>query len=239
MIEQTRPVVISLFNGMSVANMSFLDIYSEVDMYYSEVDRHANKVTETLFPDATPLGDVRNVSCLGMEGVNYLVGGSPCQSFSFSGKQNGMTTKCNEEILTLNRYLELKEENFEFTGQSYLFWEYVRVLKELQVNNPCILFLLENVCMAKKWEDLISGVLGVSPVLIDSALQSGHLRNRLYWTNISDNITQPIDLGITFQSLLESGYTDRLKARTLLESDSRPLSTPVKMFHRYYATGYI
>ncbi len=199
-----KPKVVSLFNGMSVANMSFLDIFSEVEMYYSEVDKHANKVTEVLYPLAKPLGDVRNVIGVDITGVSYLVGGSPCQSFSFSGKRNGMTTKCNEEILTLDHYLTLKSKGFEFTGQSYLFWEYVRVLRELQVNNPDILFLLENVVMSKKWEDVITGILGVSPILIDSALQSGQQRKRLYWTNINKGVvSQPEDLGIDFRTLLE------------------------------------
>ncbi len=202
--KSATPKAVSLFNGMSVANMSFLDIYTGVDMYYSEVDKHANKVTEKLYPLAKPLGDVREVDGVSMAGVDYLVGGSPCQSFSFSGKRNGMTTKCNEEILTLERYLVLKSEGFMFTGQSYLFWEYVRVLRELQINNPNILFLLENVVMGKKWEDIITGVLGVSPVLIDSALQSGQQRKRLYWTNINKGIiSQPEDLGIDFHTILE------------------------------------
>lgn len=139
-----------------------------------------------------------------------MLGGSPCQSFSFSGKRNGMTTKCNEEVLALERYLELKREGFEFIGQSYLFWEYVRVLKEIQINNPDVFFLLENVVMSKKWENIITDTLGVSPVLIDSALVSGQQRKRLYWTNINLGcIQQPKDLGIDFRDILDDTILEK------------------------------
>lgn len=196
--------VVSLFNGMSVAQMAFEEVFGNVKMFYSEVDKHANNATEILYPDATPLGDVRNITAEDLPcDVDFLVGGSPCQSFSFSGKRNGMTTKTNEEILSLERYLELKAQSFEFTGQSYLFWEYVRVLENLRVVNPNIKFLLENVAMSSKWENLISEVLGVTPVLIDSALVSGQQRRRLYWTNINNgDITLPEDKNIDFRTIL-------------------------------------
>ena len=121
--------VISLFNGMSCARMATEILYGEdnVEIFYSEVDKHANKATQLLFPQDTPIGDVREVDGTQYHNVDMLVGGSPCQSFSFAGKRNGMTTKTNEEILTLERYLELKEQHFEFDGQSYLFWEYVQI----------------------------------------------------------------------------------------------------------------
>lgn len=117
--------------------------------------------------------------------------------------------------------------------KSGLFYEFVRLLKE---TNPTY-FLLENVKMDKKWEDEISNILGVKPIIIDSALVTGASRKRLYWTNIPqyDSIA---DSHVNLQELLDSGYTDRNKARCLLESDSRPSATPVKMFHRYYGTRF-
>lgn len=201
--------VVSLFNGMSCGEMAFDDLGVDVDVVYSEVDKHANKVTEALYPKSTPIGDVRQVDGTNLKGVDYLVGGSPCQSFSFSGKMNGMTTKDNVEILTLDQYLKLKNDGFEFTGQSYLFWEYVRVLGEIRTNNPDVKFLLENVVMSKKWETLITSILGVEPVLINSELVSGQWRQRLYWTNINGGkIKQPEDLCIPFTDVLESGDVD-------------------------------
>lgn len=123
-----------------------------------------------------------------------------CQSFSFSGKMNGMTTKCGEEVTTLERYLELKNEGFQFEGQSYLFWEYVRILSETKPKY----FLLENVVMHKKWEAVITKTLGVEPIMINSSLLSAQNRKRLYWTNIP-NVTQPEDKGITWGDVKESG----------------------------------
>jgi len=72
------------------------------------------------------------------------------------------------EILTLDHYLQLKQEGFEFEGQSYLFWEYVRILKELRQINPDIKFLLENVVMGKKWQKVLSDAIGINPVKINS-----------------------------------------------------------------------
>jgi DNA (cytosine-5)-methyltransferase 3A len=207
--------VVSLFNGMSVAAMAFEDVGIDVQIFHSEVDKHANKVTEVLFPDSVPLGDVRFVDGNSFDGVDYLVGGSPCQSFSFSGKQEGMVTDTKEEILTLEHYLQLKSEGFKFKGQSYLFWEFVRVLSDLRVNNPDVKFLLENVVMSKKWENVITTTLGVAPVLINSDLVSGQQRKRLYWTNINNgDISQPEDLGINFRDLLEEDKFTNSAARS-------------------------
>jgi len=112
--------------------------------------------------------------------VNLLIGGSPCQCFSISGKHKGMSTISNEEVTTLERYMELKKEGFEFHGQSYLFWEYVRLLKEIKPKY----FLLENVKMTEKWARVISDALGVEPIIINSSVVSGQERIRMYWTNI-------------------------------------------------------
>ena len=210
--------VVSLFNGMSCARMAFNNTELDVKLSYSEVDKFANKLTQHLFPGDTPLGDVCLVDGHSLGKVDYLVGGSPCQSFSFSGKRNGMTTSDNEEILTLSRYLELKQEGFGFKGQSYLFWEYVRVLREVQVLNPSVKFLLENVVMSKKWEDVISNELGVSPVMINSSLLSAQNRKRLYWTNINGGvIEQPKDKEIFLKHILQ----DNPKEGLLSEGRSR------------------
>ena len=131
--------------------------------------------------------------------IDLCIGGSPCQSFSFAGTQKGMITKCNIEITTLEQYLDLKNKDFEFQGQSFLFWEYVRILKEVKPTY----FLLENVKMKKEWQDIISEALGVEPILINSALVSAQNRERLYWTNIP-NVAQPEDKGILLGDILEN-----------------------------------
>lgn len=176
--------------------------------YACEIDKFAIAQTKLNFPDTVCLGDVTKLDVSKLEKIDLLIGGSPCQSFSFAGKMEGMTTEDNEEITTLDRYLELKEKGFKFAGQSYLFWEYVRILEEVRKVNPNVLFLLENVRMLSKWEDVINRALGVKGVHINSSLVSAQVRKRIYWTNIAD-IPQPEDKGIFLRDVLQSGVPEK------------------------------
>ena len=149
-----------------------------------------------------------------------------CQSFSMSGKRKGMATSEGEEVYTLERYLELKKQGFEFEGQSYLFWEYMRILTELREHNPDIFFFLENVEMQEKWERCLSHAVGVRGVHINAALVSAQSRKRVYWTNfrtrdlgnatlfdmsddpfewpdVAVDIPQPEDRGIVIDDILD------------------------------------
>lgn len=154
--------VLSLFDGMSCGQIALYELGLYPDKYYAcEIDKFAIAQTKLNFPDTICLGDVTKLDVSKLEKIDLLIGGSPCQSFSFAGKMEGMSTEDNEEITTLERYLELKEKGFKFAGQSYLFWEYVRVLEEVRKVNPNVLFLLENVRMLSKWEDVINRTLGV------------------------------------------------------------------------------
>ena len=130
--------------------------------------------------------------------IDLCIGGSPCQSFSFAGKLKGMITKCNIEITTLEQYLDLKNKDFEFQGQSFLFWEYVRLLKEVKPKY----FMLENVRMSEKWRNIISEIIGFEPIYINSNLVSIQNRPRLYWTNIPD-LQLPVDEKLSFQDIKE------------------------------------
>ena len=130
--------------------------------------------------------------------IDLCIGGSPCQSFSFAGTQKGMITKCNIEITTLEQYLDLKNKDFEFQGQSFLFWEYVRLLKEVKPKY----FMLENVRMSEKWRNIISEIIGFEPIYINSNLVSIQNRPRLYWTNIPD-LQLPVDEKLSFQDIKE------------------------------------
>lgn len=177
--------VLSLFDGMSCGQIALKECGVKVDTYYaSEVDKFAIAQTMLNFPNTIQLGDVRNIDARTLGHIDLLIGGSPCQSFSFAGKRVGMSTKQNEEIKTLKRYLELKKDGFEFEGESYLFWEYMRVLEEIRETNPDVLFLLENVEMGNKWEGVLTEAIGLRGVHINSALVSAQNRRRIYWTNI-------------------------------------------------------
>lgn len=234
-----RPIrVWSLFDGMSCGHIVLNELNIPVECYISsEIDKHAIKAEKQNFPDMVQVGSVTDINVPELVdkygAPDFLCGGSPCQSFSFSGKMKGMSTAQGEEIYTLDRYLELKSQGFEFEGQSYLFWEYMRILTQLRQYNPNIYFFLENVEMLEKWERCLSHAIGVRGVHINSALVSAQQRKRIYWSNIrvkdlgvvslfdefNDNpfewpryqtdIPQPEDRGIVIKDILQEEAGDR------------------------------
>lgn len=204
--------VLSLFDGMSCGQIALEKAGIKVNNYFaSEIDKYAQIVSKANYPNTIYLGDVRNVNAKDLPKIDLIIGGSPCQSFSFAGKRKGMSTKDDQEIFTLDYYLQLKQEGFEFEGQSYLFWEYMRLLHECKPKY----FLLENVEMGEKWEKVLSKAIGINGIHINSALLSAQNRKRIYWTNIGlqptglfgfpeSIIKQPKDKGILLKDILES-----------------------------------
>lgn len=173
--------VLSLFDGMSCGQIALNRVGIEYDNYFaSEIDKHAIKVTQANYPKTIQLGDVTKVNGSDLPKIDLLIGGSPCQGFSFAGK--GL--------------------NFE-DPRSKLFFEFVRLKNETQPKY----FLLENVVMKKEHEKVISEFLGVEPILINSNLVSAQNRKRLYWTNIP-GIKQPIDKQIGWGKIREFGVAD-------------------------------
>lgn len=201
--------VLSLFDGMSCGQIALTNLGCFPDKYYaSEVDKFAIQQTHHVFSDTIHIGDVTQVDVSKLDKIDLIIGGSPCQSFSFAGKQAGMATAENIEVTDLDQYLDLKIMGFEFTGQSYLFWEYMRILTEVRKYNPDVKFLLENVVMSKKWEAVLTNAIGVDPVKINSNLVSAQNRKRLYWTNIAE-ITQPEDEGVFIRDILEDNVDEK------------------------------
>ena len=206
--------VVSLFDGIACGRESLKRAGIKVDSYYaSEINPYSIQVALKNHPDIIEIGDVRNVDGRWYKDCDLFIGGSPCQNFSFAGKRNGATTKENVEITTLEQYLDYKQKGFEFDGYSYLFWEYVRLLKEIKPKY----FLLENVRMSKKWQDVISKTLGVEPIMINSALVSAQNRHRLYWTNIK-GVTQPEDKGLLLKDVLKDTYSEKEVLSELIQS---------------------
>lgn len=209
--------VLSLFDGMSCGQQALERADIKVDNYFaSEIDKYAMQVTMANYPNTKQLGSVTLVDGYKLPKIDLLIGGSPCQSFSFAGKRKGMATKCETEILTLEHYLELKAEGYEFEGQSYLFWEFMRLLNEVKPTY----FLLENVMMGEKWENILSKAIGVNAIKINSSLVSAQNRRRLYWTNIGlepvglfgdleSTIKQPKDKGMLLKNILESEVDEK------------------------------
>lgn len=209
--------VLSLFDGCSGGNQALEMSGIKVSNYYAcEIDKYAIQVTQANYPNTIQLGDVTKVDFAKLPKIDLLIGGSPCQSFSFAGKRNGMSTKDSIEILTLDHYLELKKENYEFEGQSYLFWEYMNALTILKPKY----FLLENVEMGEKWEKVLSKAIGVNGIHINSALLTAQNRKRIYWTNIGmvqsglfgdleSIIQQPKDKKIVLKDILENEVNEK------------------------------
>ena len=207
--------VLSLFDGMSCGQIALDKLGIKVDNYFaSEIKPHAIKVAQHNYPNTQQVGDVTKLNGYKLPKIDLLIGGSPCQNLSnaqWNGQRNGL-----EGV------------------KSGLFYEYVRLLKE---TNPKY-FLLENVKMKKEYQDIISGVLGVQPININSKLVSAGMRNRLYWTNIP-NVNQPSKVDISLKDILTSGYTTKEKAYCLLESESRPQKTNWKRFRRWRKKGFV
>ena len=205
--------VLSLFDGMSCGQQALERSGIEVTNYFaSEIDKHAINVTMANYPNTKQLGSVTDVDGYSLPKIDLLIGGSPCQSFSFAGKRKGMSTKCETEILTLEHYLELKNEGYKFEGQSYLFWEFMRLLNETKPKY----FLLENVIMGEKWEKILSKAIGVNAIEINSALVSAQNRRRLYWTNIG---MQPMGLFGELSSIIEQPKDKKIMLKDILESE--------------------
>lgn len=205
--------VLSLFDGMSCGQQAFERSGIKVDKYFaSEIDKYAIKVTMANYPNTIQLGSVVDVNGYDLPKIDLLIGGSPCQSFSFAGKRKGMSTKCETEILTLNQYLEMKSEGFEFEGQSYLFWEYMRLLNEVKPKY----FLLENVIMGEKWEKILSKAIGVNSIEINSSLLSAQNRRRLYWTNIG---MQPSGFFGDLESIIKQPKDKLILLKDILENE--------------------
>lgn len=174
--------VLSLFDGMSCGQIALERASIEVENYFSsEIDKFAMKVTNANYPNTIQLGDVRSIDLESLPSIDLLIGGSPCQGFSFIGKQ-----------------LNFEDE------RSALFFEYVRILKEVKPKY----FLLENVVMKKEYQDVISSYLGAEPIKINSSLVSAQNRLRLYWTNIPMD-SLPIDKGLVIKDVIDCNFSEQ------------------------------
>jgi DNA (cytosine-5)-methyltransferase 3A len=185
--------VLSLFDGISCGRVALERANIKVDKYYScEIDKNAIQIANKNFPQDAEnrLGDVTKWREWNIDwtSIDLLIGGSPCQGFSYAGLQ-----------LNFN------------DPRSKLFFEYADILNHIKQFNPNVKFLLENVKMKQEYQDVISQYLGVQPIEINSSLVSAQNRKRLYWSNIP-GITQPQDKGILLKDIVHEGEVDREKS---------------------------
>lgn len=180
--------ILSLFDGMSCGRIALDRAGIPVTQYYaSEIDKYAIKVAQANYPDTVQLGDVTKWRewDIDWSSIDLLIGGSPCQGFSFAGKRMAFDDP-----------------------RSKLFFFYVDILNHIRKLNPDIKFMLENVKMKREWLDTISGFLGVEPVCINSSLVSAQNRQRYYWANW--DLSQPDDCGILLNDIIEQGVQGKI-----------------------------
>jgi DNA-cytosine methyltransferase len=178
--------VLSLFDGMSCGRIALDQLGIPVEKYYaSEIDKYAMQVSAANYPDIEQVGDICDLDPKDYKDVNLMLAGSPCQGFSFAGKQLAFDDP-----------------------RSALFFEFIRLLKAIKPKY----FLLENVRMKKEFLQVISEqvsecypeiTFGIEPIFINSSLLSAQSRQRYYWTNIP-GIKQPEDKGIVLRDILET-----------------------------------
>lgn len=179
--------VLSLFDGIACGRVALEKAGIKIDKYFaSEIDKYAIQIATKNHSDINHLGDVTRWHEWDIDwgSIDLLIGGSPCQGFSFAGKQL----------------------NFD-DQRSKLFFVYADILSHIKKSNPNVRFLLENVKMKKEYQDVISGYLGVQPIEINSSLVSAQNRKRMYWTNIPD-VTVPADKGILLKDIVHETIGD-------------------------------
>lgn len=219
--------VVSLFNGMNTGRQALENVGIKVNKYYSsEIKPYAIQLTQHHFPDTIQVGDVTKWKewDIDWKSIGLVLSGSPCQDLSAAGKRAGINGK-----------------------KSSLFFVFVDILNYIKSLNPNVLFLQENVGSASKLDvGIMSRELGVYPVRFNSSKVSAQMRDRYYWTNIRTkktmfdevvDIPEPKDRKIYLKDILENGYSEKNKSMCLLESNSKPLSTPSKMARRYFEIG--
>ena len=192
----TPITVFSAFDGAGIGLLALKRAGIPVAKYYaSEVDKYAIQVAKKNHPEIIHVGDVKQCYARNFPKIDLLIGGSPCQDLSIA--------KANREGLN--------------GARSGLFWHFVRLLRTMKP----LYFLLENVAsMSKEDKAKITEIMGVEPILINSALVSAQQRKRLYWTKIP-GITQPQDKGILLKDVIENGIAMDLKSRAIISSAGR------------------
>jgi site-specific DNA-cytosine methylase len=216
---------------MNTGRQALENVGIKVNKYYSsEIKPYAIELTQYHFPDTIQVGDVTKWRewDIDWKSIDLVLSGSPCQDLSAAGKRAGIEGK-----------------------KSSLFFTFVEILEHIKSFNPNVLFFQENVGSANKLDiGIMSRALGVYPVRFNSELVVAASRDRYYWSNIRTrqdgmfgdlitDIPQPKDKGLLFQDVLTSGYTDRKKARAILESEERQLVNKDKLYKRYTELGMI
>ena len=156
-----------------------------------EIDKFAVKVSDDNHEGIVRYYDVREVKGEMLGKVDFFCGGSPCQGFSFSGKQLAFDDP-----------------------RSVLFFEYVRLLNELREINPDMVWMLENVMMKKEFENIITETVGVNPIRVNSATFSPQNRIRNYWLSWKVNPLLFVDRERYIHHILQPDSEEEIRTYT-------------------------
>lgn len=180
--------VLSLFDGISCGRVALERAGIPVERYFAyEIEPNAIKISKNNYPDIIHCGDVMKADFSQYEGIDLLIGGSPCQSLSIT------RSKTREHL----------------DGKSRLFFEFVRALYQARPRY----FLFENVAsMNEESKAVISRYLGCKPIFLNSNAFSAQERARLYWTNIPnvfDHVDGLEECKLCLQDILESEVEEK------------------------------
>jgi len=216
-----RITVVSVFDGKSGGLESLKRANILIDKYFSsEIKEDGITVALCNHPEIIQIGDITKCKYKSnmlyteqgnyyLPNVNLFIGGSPCQDFSQAN---------------------IHREGLSGTKSS-LFFEWLRLKNEINAN----FWLLENVRMKPEHLKEVNSLMGCEPTKINSRLVSAQNRERYYWTNINNGtIPPPKDTMVSLNDILTTGYCPLEKSRCLMEGDSRPSTTPIKMYHRFH-----
>ena len=189
--------VLSLFDGMSCGRIALDQLGIPVEKYYaSEIDKYAIQVSQANYPDIIQVGDVCDLDPKDFKDVNLILFGSPCQGFSFAGKQLAFDDPRSKLFFEAVRLLKAIKPK-------YFLAENVRMKKEfLEIFTEQLSACYDAKDVAPQFVDLVGNVR-FEPIFINSSLVSAQSRQRYYWTNIP-NIKQPEDRGIVLRDILET-----------------------------------
>lgn len=193
-------IVLSLFGGIECGYEALKQLGIKPQKYISsEINKHSMKIASKNHPDIIHVGDVTAWQYWNIDWskVDLILAGSPCQGFSFMGKQ-----------------LQFDDP------RSKLFFVFIDILNHVRKVNPNVKFLLENVKMKKESLNIITKYCGVNPLFINSSLVSAQNRERNYWTNIP-NVTIPEDRGIMLDSIIPGAIACGYRGRKLTKEDKK------------------
>ena len=172
--------IVSLCDGMSCGALAlepWLDqqglTWDDIEYHAFEIDKYADAVSQYNYPLMYRHGDARKYKKLIGNDIFLLMGGFPCQPYSFSGKGKADADSRDLSNLIFDALKDLKPKYF----------------------------LFENVVMKKEHQNRISDGIGVDPIMINSSDFSAQNRKRLYWTNIKIDTWD--DHGVVLKNILE------------------------------------